>query len=52
MSRPGQAPSNDSTLLEPVSGMCTSRSKHREVGSPKLSVLGAGVFESRWVEIT
>lgn len=31
---------------ESVSGLCTSRGKHGEVGSPKLSVLGGGVFES------
>lgn len=31
--------------------MYTIWGEHGEVGSPKLSVLGAGVFESRWVEI-
>lgn len=36
---------------ESVSDLCTSWGKHGEVGSLKLSVLGGGVFESRWVEI-
>lgn len=51
VNRRGQVPAM-TAHCESVSSLCTSRGKHGEVGSPKLSVLGGGVFESRWVEIT